>query len=214
MEHESVLRANLTDESAINKWLEAYSIHTNTSWIVQKVVKEGERMVFHKVWRCQYHSRNKKTDRRNAGCMASLDIKIKKLARGTKQNDAFLRKEVPLVAVIRIDSRHTHSTQSADALRLLRPTTSTRETFLHYVDDGMTPTEARRLHESKLCLEDNGPQLLASGAMNPQQRTVYYWHSVWRAVSFGGGNIDPLTKLEEKAASVYAAQGTTGLHDG
>ncbi|KAL1480332.1 hypothetical protein MTO96_051118 [Rhipicephalus appendiculatus] len=156
-EHESVFRANLTDESAVNEWLEAYSVQTNTSWIVQKVVKQGERMVFHKVWRCQHHSRNKRADRRDAGCMARLDIKIKNLTRGTKQKDASLRRDIPLVAVLRIDSRHTHSTQSADALRLLRSTTSTKETFLRYFDDGMRPSEALRLHESKLCLEDNGP---------------------------------------------------------
>ncbi|KAH7932175.1 hypothetical protein HPB51_029488 [Rhipicephalus microplus] len=71
----------------------------------------------------------------------------------------------------------------------------------------MTSSEARRLHESKLSMEDEGPAKLANAALNPPQRTVYHWHSVWREACFGGTHIDPVLKLEEKA-SLYAAQGT------
>ncbi|KAL3199851.1 hypothetical protein MRX96_043737 [Rhipicephalus microplus] len=35
-------------------------------------------MVFHKVWRPQHHRRSKRTNRHDAGCMARLDVKIKK----------------------------------------------------------------------------------------------------------------------------------------
>ncbi|KAH6920905.1 hypothetical protein HPB50_028107 [Hyalomma asiaticum] len=132
--------------------------------------------------------------------VAMLDMKIKKLSRGTKQNDAYLLRDVLLVVAIRIDFRRTHSTQSADASRLLQPTRTTRETFFHYSDDEMTPSEARCLHESKLCVQDDGLTMLASGALNPQQRAVCYWHSIWRAGCLGGGSIDPLTKLQEKDA--------------
>ncbi|KAL3216470.1 hypothetical protein MRX96_033051 [Rhipicephalus microplus] len=116
-----------------------------------------------------------------------------------------LQREVPLSAVIRIDDRHSHSTDSADALWLLRGTRSTRQTFLRYFSEGMTPSEARRLHESKLSMEDDGPAKLANAALNPPQRTVYHWHSVWREACLGGTNIDPVLKLEEKAC-LYAAQ--------
>lgn len=44
-EKESVFRANLNNEAAVDEWLEAYSLQTNTSWIVQKVQKEGQRYV-------------------------------------------------------------------------------------------------------------------------------------------------------------------------
>ncbi|CAN7981597.1 unnamed protein product, partial [Ixodes pacificus] len=165
------------------------------------------RIVFHKVWRCQHHKRNKVSDRRNAACMTRLDVKFEKLAKDTRKNDAYLRRDVPLVAVIRIDSRHTHRTQSADALRLLRGTSTTKETFLRYFTDGMTVYEARRLHESKLYLEDGGPVLLANGSLNPTTRTAQHWHSVWSSTCFGEGAIDELSKLEEKAP-LYAAQGT------
>ncbi|KAL3225337.1 hypothetical protein MRX96_025872 [Rhipicephalus microplus] len=41
-EHESVFRANLTDENAVNEWMETYSVRTNTSWIVWRVQSVGE----------------------------------------------------------------------------------------------------------------------------------------------------------------------------
>ncbi|XP_075737178.1 uncharacterized protein LOC142776763 [Rhipicephalus microplus] len=164
-------------------------------------------MAFHKIWRCQHHTKNKKSGPRNAKCMAKVDVKIKLFTFNTKHRDKYLQREVPLSAVIRIDDRHSHSTDSADALRLLRGTRSTRQTFLCYFSEGMTPSEARRLHESKLSMEDDGPAKLANAALNPPQRTVYHWHSVWREACFGGTHIDPVLKLEEKA-SLYAAQGT------
>lgn len=42
---ESVFRANLPDETAVNAFVDAYSGCTNTTWIVQKVQKRGERYV-------------------------------------------------------------------------------------------------------------------------------------------------------------------------
>ncbi|KAL3174055.1 hypothetical protein MRX96_011796 [Rhipicephalus microplus] len=42
-EHESVFRANLADEGAVNEWMEAYSVRTNTSSIVWRVQSVGQR---------------------------------------------------------------------------------------------------------------------------------------------------------------------------
>ncbi|KAL3199856.1 hypothetical protein MRX96_043742 [Rhipicephalus microplus] len=41
-EHESVFRANLADEDAVNEWMEAYSVRTNTYWIVWRVQSAGK----------------------------------------------------------------------------------------------------------------------------------------------------------------------------
>ncbi|KAL3224387.1 hypothetical protein MRX96_049504 [Rhipicephalus microplus] len=129
-------------------------------------------MTFHKMFRYQHHTKNKKSGLRNAKCMAKVDEKIKLVTFNTKRRDK-----------------------------------STGQTFLRYLSEGMTSSEARRLHESKLSMEDEGPAKLANAALNPPQRTVYHWHSVWREACFGGTHIDPVLKLEEKA-SLYAAQGT------
>lgn len=48
-EEESVFRANLADEAAVNEWLEAYSIRTNTSWIVWNFRRAGKRYVTFRV---------------------------------------------------------------------------------------------------------------------------------------------------------------------
>ncbi|KAL3183303.1 hypothetical protein MRX96_000282 [Rhipicephalus microplus] len=73
-------------------------------------------MAFHKIWRCQHHTKNKKSGPRNAKCMAKVDVKIKLVTFNTKHRDKYLQIEVPLSAVIRIDDRHSHSTDSADVL--------------------------------------------------------------------------------------------------
>ncbi|KAH8037563.1 hypothetical protein HPB51_013449 [Rhipicephalus microplus] len=131
-------------------------------------------MAFRKTWRSQHHTKNKKSGPRNAKCMAKVDVKMKLVAFNTKRRDKYLQRKVPLSAVIRIDDRQSHSTDSADAVRLLRGTRSTRQTFLRYFSGGMTPSEARRLHESKLSMEDDDPAKLANAALNPPQRTVYH----------------------------------------
>ncbi|KAH9378189.1 hypothetical protein HPB48_009182 [Haemaphysalis longicornis] len=123
-------------------------------------------------------------------CMARLYIKIKLVTKSRKK-DPYLRLPVPLVAVIRIDARHTHSLESADALRLLDGTASTRETFIGYFNDGMGIGEARKLHESKLCVQENGLMLLANRAINPLARTVQHWHCVWRANKLRGWSHRP-----------------------
>ncbi|KAL3247528.1 hypothetical protein MRX96_056961 [Rhipicephalus microplus] len=131
-------------------------------------------MAFHKIWRCQHHTNNKKSGPRNTKCMAKVDVKMKLVTFNTERRDKYLQRKVTLYAVIRIDDTQSHSTDSADALQLLRGTRSTRQTFLRYFSGGMAPSEARRLHESKLSMEDDDPTKLASAALNPPQRTVYH----------------------------------------
>ncbi|KAM7306984.1 hypothetical protein ISCGN_010620 [Ixodes scapularis] len=62
-----------------------------------------------------------------------------------------------------------------------------------------------RLHESKLSVKEDGPLLLANGAINPQARTVYYWHDLWRREHFGS-SVDPVKKIQEKIP-LYASHG-------
>ncbi|XP_064488325.1 uncharacterized protein LOC135400417 [Ornithodoros turicata] len=207
-----ILRGNLLNEEDVGKWMKQYCSSTNTSWIVDAVRSNCERMVFHKVWRCQHHGRNKRSSssQRVTGCTAKLDVKIKKTNRNTKGYDEFLRRDVPLPAVMKIDSRHNHSTQSADALRLLRSTPEAKATFLEYFNEGMTAANAKRLHESKLAVEVNGAELLANAAINPTTRTVNHWYETWRKDQYGGREaaFDPILKLKEKS-SRYKELGIT-----
>lgn len=145
------------------------------------------------------------SDRRNMNCPATLDIKIKKVNPNTMKNDQYLRRDTPLSAVIKIKEKHNHSTESADALRMLRATPEIKETFEGYFKSGLTAAGAIHHHEEMLAQDANSHVLLANSAVNPTQRTVYHWHEQWRNAKFGAvGN--PLPKLQEKMGQ-YAAQG-------
>ncbi|KAL3193849.1 hypothetical protein MRX96_000137 [Rhipicephalus microplus] len=192
-----VLRANITDERHACSWVEDYGLKTNTSWVVDfvKPTAKCERMVFHKVWRCKETKREKSCGEAAAHCPAKIDLKIKKVNRNTKRNDAFLRGEKPLPAVIKLfhHKNHSHSTAATDALSRLTPTMQTRETFLAYFDSGMSPAEATRLHESKLLVQEDGYALVANSAVNPVPPAIYYWHRLCREKNFGK-DVDPPLK--------------------
>ncbi|XP_077544680.1 uncharacterized protein LOC144157796 [Haemaphysalis longicornis] len=205
-----VLRSNLTDSNAADEWVKQYGASTNTAWIVHTVRSKCTRMVFHKVWVCQHNERNKTSEKRSTRCPAKLDIKIKKVNRDTKKNDAFLCREVPLQAVIKLVSQHNHSTESADALRMLRPSCETKAGFVQYFEEGLGPAEALRRHERNLAAMDRGVQLRANGMLNPAYRVVGHWHKHWVQAKYGRLS-NPVAKLQEKMAQ-YAAQGKIPLH--
>lgn len=69
--------------------------------------------------------------------------------------------------------------------------------FIEYFENGLSPSEARSLHESKLLLQDTSCMLLANSSINPTMRHVYYLHDEWRKINFGPVHA-PLSKLEEK----------------
>ncbi|CAN8007065.1 unnamed protein product [Ixodes pacificus] len=197
-----VLRANLADERAACEWVEQYGLRTNTSWIVDSVkpTKRCQRMVLHKTWCCKQHRRNKSPAKPRVNCPAKIDIKIKTINRHTRRTDPlFLRRDIPLPAVIKLchHKEHSHSTESADALRRLTPLSETKRTFFGYFNDGMSPAKAIKLHESKLLAREEGLALLANGAVNPLPSAVYYWHKLWRE-GYCGRDVDPLEKPAEK----------------
>lgn len=135
-----------------------------------------------------------------------IDIVIKKVTRATKKTDAFLRRDVPLAAVVKLHpKKHNHSTECADALRRLRSTEETKDTFYKYFCDGITPAEAVRLHESKVTMQEDGWVLLANASVNPPPRRVYHWYDEWRKAHYGMA-VDPLKKLQEKIPD-YAKHG-------
>ncbi|EEC05080.1 hypothetical protein IscW_ISCW005117 [Ixodes scapularis] len=89
-------------------------------------------MVFHQKWRCQHSSVGKTAGRHATNCPAFVDITIKQINNNTKKNDAFLKKPVPLAAVIKLREDHNHNPDCADGLRLLKSTADTRALFHGY----------------------------------------------------------------------------------
>ncbi|KAG0444722.1 hypothetical protein HPB47_013458 [Ixodes persulcatus] len=217
VENIDVLRVALSSDGDAYQWLESYRQATDTSWIVDWELPNPTRVVFHKKWRCQHSNLNKTVGLHSTDCPAFVDIKIKKITKDTKKRDPFLKRALPLPAVIRLREEHNHVLNCADGLRFLRSTPDTRACFYNYFKDGLTPAEAIALHAQKLAAQDHTAELLASGAVNPCGNTVYHWFRVWRKNAFGGDAVDPLMKLAEKE-STYLKQGvdvkTTKSEDG
>ncbi|KAF0749939.1 Uncharacterized protein FWK35_00021970 [Aphis craccivora] len=74
------------------------------------------------------------------------------------------------------------------------------EVFYEYFNNGIGASEALRLHESKILLEDNCWETLANGSKTPIKKTVAYLHKKWKQNNFGCVN-NPLDKLIEKNPS-------------
>ncbi|XP_065306334.1 uncharacterized protein [Dermacentor albipictus] len=192
------LRVDLCTAEDAYEWIASYSRTTNTTWIVDWEVRNPKRMVFHKKWRCQHSNLNKTAGLKSTNCSAFVDIKIKAVTKQTQRNDSFLKREHPLCAIVKLKEDHNHELSCADGLRLLRSSADTRATFHSYFKDGLAPAESLQLHQQKLAVEDDGVQQLANGALNPSANTVYHWFRMWRKDNYGD-ELDPLSKLEEKA---------------
>lgn len=199
-----VLRASFDNADDAEAWMKKYSAESRTSWILNSVCRYGTRMVYHNIWECHLSHRNKSrlTCLKKPACPAKLSIKIKKVNRGTKRNDSYLRLHPPLPAVIRLISKHNHKTDCADAPMSTRPTPEARLKFEGYFELGMNPSEAKR-HNQRLLLAagESG----ADGPMNPKLSILYIWFNQWRSNKYGSPE-NPLPKLIEKAAT-YASSG-------
>ncbi|GFY70884.1 uncharacterized protein LOC108736369 isoform X1 [Trichonephila inaurata madagascariensis] len=114
-----VLRINLKNEEAEN-FKNHYSAVSNTKWIVYGCTPNPQRFVFSKTWICQHSKRHKQNANRTADCKAKLSIVIKKITKGTKKNDKYLKYDMPLVGEVKISLLHSHNTTSAETLRMLR----------------------------------------------------------------------------------------------
>ncbi|XP_037503483.1 uncharacterized protein LOC119378397 [Rhipicephalus sanguineus] len=165
-----VLRVALGTDGDAYAWLTEYSEATKTSWIVDWEIADPKRFVFHKKWRCQHSSINKTVGRNSTNCPAFVDVKIKKVTKHTKRNDTFLRRDVPLTALIKLNENHNHVLDSAHGLRLLKSTADTRATFFQYFRNGLGPAAALDFHRSKLANQENGVSLLANSFLQSTTR--------------------------------------------
>lgn len=89
-----------------------------------------------------------------------------------------------LPAIVIIYNKHTHSTNTADALASLPALAEIRQIFEDYFNDGMGITESINYHVNKMELEAN-EDALANASLNPKYRTVRYWYDKWRQENLG-----------------------------
>ncbi|KAH8010173.1 hypothetical protein HPB51_025608 [Rhipicephalus microplus] len=120
------------------------------------------------------------------GCKLPSDKDLKKKGRGSYMEIATTFEGVSLRAVKWFDNRpvtllspFAAASPEQAVKRFHKTRTTTRETFLAYFDNGMSPAKAR-LHESKLLVQEDGYALVANSAVNPLPPAIYYWHRLWR----------------------------------
>ncbi|KAK3923362.1 Protein N-lysine methyltransferase METTL21A [Frankliniella fusca] len=210
-EERIVLRANFTSKEEVEDWLCLYKASTSTEWIVKDEPQHLKKLVFHKYWMCQLNKLNKsKNSMRNKGCSARLDIKIKKINKDTVKNDkVYLKRDVPLPAVITI-SKHNHKTTGCfETLKYLRVSKDTKEKFNEYFAEGLSAGAAYRINDLSLKLAKNGGEIRANSAVNPTPRMVQYLFEKWRNSEYGESwGCDPFPKLREKIP-LYESEGTS-----
>lgn len=116
---------------------------------------------------------------RNYDCKAAISFSI------YTGNDYALIKNLP--AKVEIGWDHNHNVDNAHYLSLLRPLKETKQRFLNYFDNGMTPAEATKAHQESLDSDgsENSERKRANKAFNPSKATIYYWHTKWREMNFG-----------------------------
>lgn len=181
-----------TFDMKCDEWIKQFSQLTNTNWITKRRFPKAVRYDFRKIFLCQHSSLNK-SDRlnknntsRNLICHANIDFKFKKINRNTVKNDPLLK--IGLSVVIKIDYRHSHRLNVAQAFRLLRCSDHTKQQFLSYFKSGMTPASAKTYHE--MHLTESSPiahiaATLANSQINPTNRQIYHLYESWRRSQYG-----------------------------
>jgi hypothetical protein len=165
-------------------------------------------MIMHTTWVCQHGEKNKLSLKyRNTKCTAVIDVKIKKVNKGTKKNDKYLKLDIPLCAIITISKMHSgHVLYCGEAFKYLRMTKETKERFIKFFEDGNTPADAMELNASitEALDFDKIAENLANASINPTSNMVYHLHKKWREIEFG--TVDPIQKTIEKIP-LYKEQG-------
>lgn len=82
----------------VKKWIHFFSEVTSTNWIVECGNVNPKRFLFKKKYICHHSEKNKSKSqseltvrKRNLQCAASITILVKKITKGTIQNDLMLK---------------------------------------------------------------------------------------------------------------------------
>lgn len=78
---------------------------------------------------------------------------------------------------------------TAETLRFLPANEDVKNKYFEYFNLGMGIAESWHYHESVLELQEGITEVeLASGSLNPTERTVRYWYDQWRQLNLGPRN--------------------------
>lgn len=171
---------NVADEESLQRWLHELRGSEGLGWVVLRKMKTVNFVLSHR-YNCQHSSKNKSKDEtdatgRNTGCPAQLRVFVRKTTRRTMAKYKHVKDGFP--CEVSFDLNHNHTLKTADAMRLLRPVSSLRNTFEQLFEQGLRPREAAALHRRRLKQSTSPselPNVLANAALCPADRTVDWW---------------------------------------
>ncbi|KAB0791253.1 hypothetical protein PPYR_03053 [Photinus pyralis] len=103
------LRTKLSNEStwskACDRWVERFTVQTNSKWVVKYTFPKTLRMAYRKVYICKENSVASRN--RNKSCKAKIDIRIKKVTESALKKDSLLR--TGYNGDIKVVFSHSHS---------------------------------------------------------------------------------------------------------
>lgn len=73
-----------------NKWVEKFTVQTNSKWIVRATFPAATRMAYRKVFVCKENGHSNRNNSKK--CDGKIDIKVKKVTQFTVKRDKLLKK--------------------------------------------------------------------------------------------------------------------------
>lgn len=74
---------------ACDRWVERFTIQTNSKWVVKATFPKAQRMEYRKVYVCKENSVGNRNH--NKSCQGKIDIKVKKVTESTLKKDKLLQ---------------------------------------------------------------------------------------------------------------------------
>ncbi|KAK4877781.1 hypothetical protein RN001_010287 [Aquatica leii] len=98
------LKNNDTWSKVCDRWVERFTIQTNSKWVVKYTFPKIKRMEYRKVYICKENSTSRKNH--DKSCQGKIDIKVKKYTKSTLKKDALLKSGYN--GEIRVTFNHSH----------------------------------------------------------------------------------------------------------
>ena len=154
---------------------------------------------------CRENSHNKRKD--CVQCTAEITVEIKLVTPNTKKKDVFLRETPPLQGVIKINSVHSHSTQTSTFLTRLHPSQATKHKLDELFEDGHGPTSARAACLDIIKVTTDQPAVsVIRGDLVPTKNSVAHSYRKFRNETIGTHSTDKqLEKLRDKVTAYEEA---------
>lgn len=169
--HEEVLlRSSIKDLDETDAFVEAYETVTHSRF--QIVPTKGH--ICRRRWICNHTV----VSGTNEKCPAVINILIKKINKQNTLKDAFLRRNPPHPAVIKINSNHNHPLMvPLSPFKLLKVNDGVKECFYEYFKRGYYGARAKSFHEQYL--RKSNFYAFEDESMNPGLPAIFTLYNNW-----------------------------------